>query len=51
MATANNGKSPRILIVDDEEANIRLLERILRRVTQAELRSTTDSRTVTAMYT
>jgi putative two-component system response regulator len=45
-----NGKIPRILVVDDEEANIRLLERILQRVTQSELRSTIDSRKVTALY-
>jgi putative two-component system response regulator len=51
MAVANNGKIPRILIVDDEEANVRLLERILQRATRAELQSTTDSRTVTELYT
>jgi putative two-component system response regulator len=51
MAVAGNGKAPRILIVDDEEANVRLLERILRRVTSADLRSTTDSRTVMTLYT
>jgi len=47
----NSAKNPRILIVDDEEANVRLLERILGRATQAELRSTTDSRTVTSLFT
>jgi putative two-component system response regulator len=52
MEAANSGKPPRILIVDDEEPNVRLLERMLRRaVPAAELLSTTDSRTVTAMYT
>lgn len=51
MPAVNNGKNPRILIVDDEEANVRLLERILRRVTQAELHSTTDSRTVVGLFT
>ena len=47
----DDGKIPRILIVDDEEANVHLLERILKRVIRADLRSTTDSRTVTALFT
>jgi putative two-component system response regulator len=50
MEASANGKTPRILIVDDEPANVQLLERMLRRVTPAELRSTTDSRTVTSLY-
>lgn len=45
-----NSKPPRILIVDDEDANVRTLERILRKVTSAELKSTTDPRTAAALY-
>jgi putative two-component system response regulator len=51
MEAVTNGKIPRILIVDDEEPNVKLLERMLGRVTPAKLLSTTDSRTVTALYT
>ncbi|MGH2452490.1 MAG: HD-GYP domain-containing protein [bacterium] len=39
-------KRARILIVDDQEANVRLLERILRRVGYANVRGTTDPRDV-----
>lgn len=39
----------RILIVDDQEANVRLLERILQRAGYEELHSTTDPRTVERM--
>ncbi|HXG39780.1 MAG TPA: EAL domain-containing protein [Candidatus Limnocylindrales bacterium] len=38
--------SPRILVVDDQEANVRLLEGILRRAGYAAVEGTTDSRTV-----
>ncbi|HLW48618.1 MAG TPA: HD domain-containing phosphohydrolase [bacterium] len=48
---AHNGKPPKILIVDDEQANVHALERILQRVTRADLRSTIDPRTATALYT
>jgi len=39
----------RILIVDDQEANVQLLERILQRAGYEELHSTTDPRTVERM--
>ena len=39
-------KDARILIVDDEVANVRLLERLLVRAGYTTLRSTTDSRQV-----
>jgi putative two-component system response regulator len=39
----------RILIADDQEANVRLLEGILRRVGYTSVRSTTDSRKVLAL--
>jgi diguanylate cyclase (GGDEF)-like protein len=39
----------RILIVDDEPANVRLLERVLQSAGYTALRSTTDSRTVAAL--
>jgi putative two-component system response regulator len=45
-------KAARILIVDDREANVRLLEGILRRFAgDASLKSTTDSREVSSLYT
>jgi putative two-component system response regulator len=40
----------RILVVDDQEANVRLLERILQRAGYANVASTTDPRQVLAMY-
>jgi len=40
----------RILIVDDEVANVHLLEQVLRRAGHTNLRSTTDSRQVLALY-
>jgi putative two-component system response regulator len=44
-------KRARVLIVDDQEANVRLLESILRRIMDdAGLRSTTDSRDVASLY-
>jgi len=46
--TPHNAK---ILIVDDEEANVRLLEGLLRQSGYTNLRSTTDSRKVIGMYT
>lgn len=46
----DNGQTPRILIVDDEEANVHLLERILGQMTRAEIRSTTDPRTAAAVF-
>src|SRR5450759_763857 len=41
----------RILIVDDQAANTRLLERILRRAGYTRLTSTTDSREVLSIFT
>src|SRR5438309_7002181 len=40
----------RILIVDDEPANVRLLERIVRNAGWAAVRSTTDSREAAALH-
>ena len=42
--------SAKILIVDDEEANVRLLERVLTQAGYSRLESTTDSRDVTRLY-
>lgn len=47
-----DGSSPgaaRILIVDDEDANVRLLERILRRAGYTQIESTTDPRSVATL--
>src|SRR5919204_6136249 len=41
----------RILIVDDQEANVRLLENLLRREGYTALASTTDSREALSLYT
>ena len=41
----------KILVVDDEEANARLLERLLLQAGYTNVRSTTDSRRVVALYT
>jgi signal transduction histidine kinase len=43
-------QNAKLLIVDDEEANVRLLERLLRQAGYTNLRSTTDSRRVIALY-
>jgi signal transduction histidine kinase len=40
----------KILIIDDEQANVRLLERILRQMQFSRLASTTDSRTAVALF-
>src|SRR3989442_3465491 len=40
----------RILVVDDEPANVRLLERMLAEAGYQQVRSTTDSRQVLALY-
>ncbi len=42
----DESRPARILIVDDEEANVRLLERILGRAGYENLRGTTDAREV-----
>src|SRR5688572_13410060 len=43
-------KEARLLIVDDEEANIRLLERVLKHWGYGNVRSTRDAREVLALY-
>jgi signal transduction histidine kinase len=43
-------KAARILIVDDEPANVRLLERLLQREGYTNLRSTTDARQALPLY-
>ncbi len=43
-------QASRILIIDDEEPNVRLLERILKRANYKDLKSTTDSREVAAIF-
>lgn len=42
----DEARAARILIVDDEEANVRLLERVLERAGYSNVRGTTDSRLV-----
>ncbi|MDP9190119.1 MAG: response regulator [Acidobacteriota bacterium] len=42
--------SPRILIVDDQQSNVRLLEHTLRRAGYAEVSSTVEPRDVAAMH-
>src|SRR5205809_6743661 len=43
-------KAARILIVDDESANVRLLERVLERQGYTNLKSTTDARQALPLY-
>jgi DNA-binding response OmpR family regulator len=43
-------KEARILVVDDQEANVRLVERILEKAGYTSVRSTTDSREVVSLY-
>jgi signal transduction histidine kinase len=43
-------KAARILVVDDEMANVVLLERLLRHAGYTDVRSTTDPRTVEGLY-
>jgi len=47
---ADSQQGARILVVDDEMANVVLLERLLRHAGYTDVRSTTDSRTVEALY-
>lgn len=50
--SSDAGRRARILIVEDEEANIRLLERLLKRNgSSVDLQSTMDPREVPALYT
>lgn len=51
MESEDRIQQARILIVDDQEINVRLLERILRHVGYANLSSTTDSRQVLTLFT
>ena len=44
-------KDATILIVDDEEANIRMLDRVLRRAEYSNVHATTDPRRVLTLYT
>ncbi len=47
MVLNNEGAaSPRLLVVDDEEANVRLLQRILERAGYTDVKATTDPREV-----
>jgi PleD family two-component response regulator len=43
-------KNARILVVDDQEANVRLVERILEKAGYQSVRSTTDSREALSLY-
>lgn len=46
MVSSDGTVSARLLVVDDEEANVRLLKRILERAGYSEVRGTTDAREV-----
>ncbi len=48
---AQSLKGARILIVDDEAANVRLLERLLQREGYTTVTSTTDARQALPLYT
>src|SRR5688500_14016575 len=48
--SAESQKAARILVVDDERANVVLLERLLRHAGYTDVRGTTDPRTVEALY-
>jgi CheY-like chemotaxis protein len=50
MPSSVEGSGARILIVDDQSSNVRLLEHTLRRAGYAEVMSTTDPCTVTALH-
>jgi putative two-component system response regulator len=47
---SENGKGPRILIVDDEEPSIRTLERIMQHHGYTDVASTTDPRRVLSLF-
>jgi putative two-component system response regulator len=51
MESEGTIQQARILIVDDQETNVRLLERILRRAGYANISSTTDSRQALTLFT
>lgn len=50
MLASTEAAGPRILIVDDQSSNVRLLEHTLRRAGYAHVMSTTDPREVTALH-
>jgi CheY-like chemotaxis protein len=50
MPQSTEAGSPRILIVDDQKSNIRLLEQTLRRAGYVEVSSTVEPRDVAAMH-
>ena len=50
MFEANNNFNPKILIVDDEPANIKLLDQMLQQDKYTSIRTTTDSREVVEIY-
>ena len=50
MPQTSEAGSPRILIVDDQQSNIRLLEHTLRRAGFVEVSSTVEPRDVAAMH-
>lgn len=50
MVPATEASVPKILIVDDQKSNIRLLEQTLKRAGYADVVSTTEPRTVAALH-
>jgi CheY-like chemotaxis protein len=50
MPLPTNPASPRILIVDDQKSNVRLLEHTLRRAGYVEVTSTVEPRDVAALH-
>jgi CheY-like chemotaxis protein len=50
MPLSTDAPAPRILIVDDQPSNVRLLEHTLRRGGYEDVASTTDPRTVATMH-
>jgi CheY-like chemotaxis protein len=50
MSVSTDAPGPRILIVDDQRSNVRLLEQTLRRAGYAEVMSTVEPRDVAAMH-
>jgi CheY-like chemotaxis protein len=50
MPPSTDASGPRILIVDDQRSNVRLLEQTLRRAGYAEVMSTVEPRDVAALH-
>lgn len=50
MSVSTDAPGPRILIVDDQRSNVRLLEHTLRRAGYAEVSSTVEPRDVAALH-